>query len=268
MSTKIYNGFRMRKEGITRLHALMTQLRATCAPIAKQGLLRYAATHMAHLADHRLLNPEEPQKGSVRGFVTSELMDRLHKLQVEPLRDPSIDFTFEIVLIPVGNYLLGIPFAEHRVFMDELFKLPGVEEYGYWNNTDKPEHVTDAQWRKRAKDWDKALPGCDSPAASGFTYQITRPAPFFPYTAYTPDLFPSFDERLKDAAIAELMKRKIGDSGAPLSAYVNMRRWAMNDPEGIAYLAEITEELRPKLPLAYTIQDLGSKKETSNEADS
>jgi len=31
---------------------------------------------------------------------------------------------------------------------------PYVEEYGYWDNTDMPEHLTERQWRRRGDTWD------------------------------------------------------------------------------------------------------------------
>ena len=50
---------------------------------------------------------------------------------------------------------------------DELITKYGIEEYGYWNNTDKPEGITDEDWVKRESDWNKALPGMGVTARCG-----------------------------------------------------------------------------------------------------
>lgn len=39
-----------------------------------------------------------------------------------------------------------------------ITKMPRyVEEYSYWNNTDKPEHIGNKEWKLRAKKWNKLL---------------------------------------------------------------------------------------------------------------
>jgi len=48
---------------------------------------------------------------------------------------------------------------------------PYVEEYGYWNNTDQPEHVTDRQWRARRDTWEKI---CLSTSAAWHTRRFTH----------------------------------------------------------------------------------------------
>jgi hypothetical protein len=46
-----------------------------------------------------------------------------------------------------------IPWGEdHRM---KQLDVPGwAEEYGYWNNTDKPDDITDEEWDKRSDTWD------------------------------------------------------------------------------------------------------------------
>jgi hypothetical protein len=47
-----------------------------------------------------------------------------------------------------------IPYGEH--WITEGFKPPkGVEDYAYWNNTDKPDELTDRQWAARKRKWDE-----------------------------------------------------------------------------------------------------------------
>lgn len=43
----------------------------------------------------------------------------------------------------------------------------GIKDYEYWNNTDKPDEISDREWNRRGRDWDKALPGLGVPAESG-----------------------------------------------------------------------------------------------------
>jgi len=43
------------------------------------------------------------------------------------------------------------------------------KKYGYWNNTDRPDEVSEEEWDQRSEDWDKAL-GDSAPAQVGFSY--------------------------------------------------------------------------------------------------
>lgn len=64
------------------------------------------------------------------------------------------------------NKFYVIPYGEW-----DGFKVPkGVEEYGYWNNTDQPEGVTTRQWNARGKTWDKVC--LDNWDAGRLVYQI------------------------------------------------------------------------------------------------
>lgn len=46
-----------------------------------------------------------------------------------------------------------------------MLKLENVFEYGYWNNTDKPDDVKQSDWKKRASDWDFLYDLSDSMAS-------------------------------------------------------------------------------------------------------
>jgi len=83
-------------------------------------------------------------------------------------RDPEFDFSCEIVFIPVKSQVLGIPYTEQEEHIKIIESMPGYEEYGYWNNTDRPDNLSEARWDKRRDDWDLALPGLGISNLSGF----------------------------------------------------------------------------------------------------
>lgn len=55
-----------------------------------------------------------------------------------------------------GRYYL-IPYCERSSYvggtLDFLAKHKHLEEFGYWDNSDKPEEVTSSQWARRSKIW-------------------------------------------------------------------------------------------------------------------
>jgi hypothetical protein len=53
-----------------------------------------------------------------------------------------------------GRYLLAHPWGERCT---EIAWPDWVEEYGYWNNTDQPDGMSDLEWSRRSKAWDAVL---------------------------------------------------------------------------------------------------------------
>tara|TARA_Y100000034_G_scaffold116828_1_gene155632 strand:+ start:1760 stop:2464 length:705 start_codon:yes stop_codon:yes gene_type:complete len=63
-----------------------------------------------------------------------------------------IDFGFNAFLSRAKAYI--VPYGNRKVV--QSFSPPDwVEEYGYWNNTDQPEHITRRQWKARGNKWDE-----------------------------------------------------------------------------------------------------------------
>lgn len=50
----------------------------------------------------------------------------------------------------------GIPKVAESLINGEL--PDWIEEYGYWNNTDRPKHLSARQWKARAKKWEEVGP--------------------------------------------------------------------------------------------------------------
>ncbi len=96
--------------------------------------------------------------------VRYQLDFRLYGL-IETLRkDPrhtfsSLDFGYEVLLLPNGRGLSAEPmvllFSERsgNAYRAALIEADVLREYGYWNNTDQPAGVTDAEWRQRRRAW-------------------------------------------------------------------------------------------------------------------
>lgn len=51
-----------------------------------------------------------------------------------------------------------MPFSANNDAISETLKLPaGAISYGYWNNTDQPKGITDAEWDQRGVEWDQFI---------------------------------------------------------------------------------------------------------------
>lgn len=63
----------------------------------------------------------------------------------------------KIMFIPCGRKTLGMFFGDCSYY-DILFDdTENIVDYHYQNQTDKPDNISDAEWKRRAKDWDRAI---------------------------------------------------------------------------------------------------------------
>lgn len=55
--------------------------------------------------------------------------------------------------------LLG--FVENKEYFSDLLKSPLIEDYSYWDNTDRPEEVSEEEWDERRENWNLILDRSD-----------------------------------------------------------------------------------------------------------
>ena len=103
------------------------------------------------------------------------LYDLIDTLRKDPRHTfSSVDFGYEVVLLPNGRGLsvepLALLFSERggNAYRAALIEADVLRDYGYWNNTDQPGDVTDAEWRQRRRAWSKL----DIPRDDGLLVQI------------------------------------------------------------------------------------------------
>jgi hypothetical protein len=174
MSTKIYTAFRLPGYTLERaLHKLQAFQLEVLVPVAQQACHRKVVSEaVARLdAHHCGLDTEKPRL-SPMAEAWSDLMGRANDIVKPGRRDPSVDFDFEVTLFPFDDAILGISFTEQSDFHALWLAQSDVEEYGYWNNTDKPETVSESEWESRADAWDVVLPGYATPAQSGLALTL------------------------------------------------------------------------------------------------
>jgi len=71
--------------------------------------------------------------------------------------------------------ILGYVFTNNeQMYYDNLLKLPFIEEFGYWNNTDQPEELTDTQWNDRRSAWTTVLDRNFYFTGSGFSVEVAE----------------------------------------------------------------------------------------------
>ncbi len=258
MSTKIHNGFRLKGMNLKSLQKWTMDFRQKIANVNKSMIIKQRAAICAELIDiafiydsstfSKRIKSHELNLNSYPLIAARCIMDdRQREIRKTKQRDPEYDYDCELVVIPVKSYVLGIPYTERKEHMKILEAMPGYEEYGYWNNTDKPKELSNYQWDTRCKNWDLALPGIGIPAHSGFIVQCES-SDWHVNQSVIPHM-PSLTERIDNI---------IGDAVSNYfrgNSYRDYLRW-IESPEYKSLLASTRDELTQILQPYITQEDV------------
>lgn len=179
MSTKIYNGYRIPMMPFDHLHTLITGFMQTVRSVARTEASRRATCLAVEILDSLRLGEPLPQfaaeivsdslEWTPKSVARMCATKRIAKARQQNERDPEYDFDCSLTCIPHGKNILTLCYSEQFEHLWREF--PGVEEYGYWDNTDKPETESETTWRRRRDDWGATI-GDDAPCMRGFNRRL------------------------------------------------------------------------------------------------
>jgi len=136
------------------------------------------------------------------------------KRQFESPFRGDLDVMTKLVIFPIKGKTLCYLFTSDVETIQTFFEqMPGVKKYGYWNNSDRPEHVSKKQWDTRRDDWDVAVQHGDI-SKQGLVIDLVSEFPVR-CSDRSKVQFPSFEKRAKRVSsilvekdfIAELNKQ-------------------------------------------------------------
>lgn len=180
MSTKVYDGFRFTAKEFQHITQQIAQAVPAIEALQKQRFIQTSAhllvslmdsTAMALATDFRkewstanfeLAVPETKVIGSdtPRWVIEAEIRDRRRRAQASPYRDPAIDWAagLQCWWSPCAHAFIGYPYGELGSKVLAILKGRAIaKEFGYWNNTDEPEGMSEREWNRRRKAWDEVL---------------------------------------------------------------------------------------------------------------
>lgn len=121
-------------------------------------------------ADDRYAEWDRKISEDAKFLLDTKLYKLIEALQDDPKHTfTSLDFAYRVILLPngrgAGAHPLVLLFSERggSEYRSALVDADVLEEYGYWDNTDQPDEITDKEWRHRKRAWDTL----DVPADDG-----------------------------------------------------------------------------------------------------
>lgn len=163
MSTKIYTGFLIETDSLA---CLMEKVDAF-----RPWVIRQAEKKMDDFI--RVL-----VKSGVSASEAWRTWDaRRIALRQTMQRDPAVDVEFSLSFFPEppGGHCLGIVYTAEDAWRRKWLKQPGVHDYSYWDNADKPSRVSGPEWRQREEAWKSVLPDNDPVVMHSFSIDLIGP---------------------------------------------------------------------------------------------
>lgn len=199
MSTKIFNGTLI-KGDLKYAYEVGSDFRTIVQRMAQESIDRIAVNHAVYLIDSAVIKNESIDcLPIIRAFdLVSDEQDRVITNRE---RNPGFDFSCELTMFPDGDETLAIVVTEQQEFLDTWLSMPGVEAYPYYNNTDRPDYLTQEQWDARGDRWMRFFDGGAFFPANAMTVKcVDERLPPSMDKEVLAELMPSFEERLERVA--------------------------------------------------------------------
>lgn len=185
MSAKVYTGFAWDASDfpmvMERLKVVEARLKQMCTQRKAEQLAEMAVWRIDKACMAIARGDADAPTGKVHSPV-SDAFDEMHKRQKEILssgyRDPQVDFEVKIAMwyVPSQKRFIGRVIAEDQGAAYKLVRRqPGVSNFQYWNNTDRPARMSRREWDSRAEVWNEIDKG-----QHGLPLVITIDAAYWP----------------------------------------------------------------------------------------
>ncbi len=172
MSTKIYDGLVAVDANV---FTVATRIREILAPafIARFGEIFEELQDLPEGAtwddSNGMFTGKEVISGHSLDFRLYKKIEELDKSKVWTFSDA--DIMYQVTILPNmagGNPLVMVFGNESREYIKMIIDAGIVKEYGYWDNSDYPDDVTDEEWAVRKKAWSGIFDNAPAEVGVGF----------------------------------------------------------------------------------------------------
>lgn len=178
MSTKIYNGMKLPNMSVFDINQMYLIFRKTLCEKAQQEYLKFVAKVYETAFIYSKFGIDiggydinlkeldsDLEESALLIFAreqASQLISKTRNAILWSDAEPEADFEASLCILPTRDAILCIPCANNSVIKAELVRTLKdyfhAEDYGYWDNTEGPDNITEIEWKKRRDDWNEVLP--------------------------------------------------------------------------------------------------------------
>lgn len=256
MSWKIYNGFILKN--ITTLEDALEYFKSQIKDFNLEADDYWRGMIISHAIaqyDNDCAENIKPVKDYIKGSVGTFWAEERESSQkgFKSITDVRVGISVCPVTIRNKKRIIGMAFVDNSRLRDKFFALPEVKEYMYFDNQDRPETISEAEWNTRSKVWRTLFKEHATANKVMFGFDIISDVE----SSRSPDIeqehfdkyVMSFDERLKGAVNERLLKNK---SFSNLSSYMQY----IKSEEAEKARALIEPVIRDRLAINISLSDL------------
>lgn len=153
MSYKIYNGFKFKTTDRIEAIRQIEEWKSELAELQRGWLAKLHADMAVSMIDEATTSPGRHVGKVPLDEARGSILDRQEKMDASSLRDPEIDPGFRIAVYDHGSGTYGLVVTERGDWFDAWLRKECVEEFAYWNGSERPESFTEEEWERRRTIW-------------------------------------------------------------------------------------------------------------------
>lgn len=226
MSIKLYNLYRMKCDSLMESRLFLESFREQAKLLAKKLVAITLAETTILTIDRRACGFDQEYVCGVNNqtFTVDETKSPIanyRNLFQDKFLESCVPYASRSWPFDVQCSLTCIPHTDGRLYImisstyREYEKLlesfPGVEEFRYWNNSDHPDEISDAEWEYRRDTLDMIMPS-GIPSNHGWTTDVVRDIDIARCDVDEAIKYcPSFKARVSDTAKSIMQDESCGD---------------------------------------------------------
>lgn len=157
MSTKIPHGYRLAAG--TDTEAFLAALPSVMAPVWDRldmaRIIEKALTRIDEADRRNIPRPKAPARDVLAEILADEANPRNAGTVWSGWNEVSLSWGTDP---GTGRTMLLLHATEKSAYTEALRSMPGVEPYPYWNNSDRPDDVSEGEWAERKAAWYRMIP--------------------------------------------------------------------------------------------------------------
>lgn len=284
MSTKIFNGFIINKKVPSyELIKMLNIMREEVNGLYEEILVKDFIKFVSKILDNKYcMNKREYNLYLKKELKCTEedVIYRIFKNEVDKCINSEeriysdYDYSCSMTVHPLKNKTLLMLFSQKseykKIFGEwdkegEVFtknKFDFIDEYTYYNNTDKPKNVSNSAWEQRSKDWDNAL-GYKAPSEVGMIVEFVNAKDLnenILFLNLKKELENIYDERIKRIAKKYVNKKynikiikELGKE-SDIHSYIRLYEKMIRAPKYQKDIITAEKRFRKILPLSYDVR--------------
>lgn len=158
MSTKIYNGFKFKSSNIATIQKNLLKLKDPAIVIAASLMNQHSTVNdfingIRSSNIERIKDIKENLTISTPKYKLWEIFKEFYMYEFIPYYLPNIEFRIHIYAYK-NNEIYGVWTGDYKYC--EILK-PYIINFYYQNQSDKPDYISDKDWKYRAKVWNSMI---------------------------------------------------------------------------------------------------------------